>query len=35
MGHAGCRVYACGADDTRVTVVREWQDEASFAGYQR
>ena len=32
-GNIAFRVYADRADDTRVTVVHEWQDEASFAGY--
>lgn len=33
-GNIAFRVYADRADDTRITVVHEWQDEASFAGYQ-
>jgi quinol monooxygenase YgiN len=33
-GNLAFRVYASGEDDTRITVVHEWDDEASFAGYQ-
>jgi quinol monooxygenase YgiN len=32
-GNIAFRVYAGREDDTRVTVVHEWQDEASFARY--
>jgi quinol monooxygenase YgiN len=32
-GNLAFRVYASRQDDTGVTVVHEWQDEASFAGY--
>jgi quinol monooxygenase YgiN len=32
-GNIAFRVYADRQDDTRVTVVHEWQDEASFAAY--
>jgi quinol monooxygenase YgiN len=32
-GNLAFRIYACREDDTRVSVVHEWQDEASFAGY--
>jgi heme-degrading monooxygenase HmoA len=32
-GNIAFRVYAGREDDTGVTVVHEWQDEASFAGY--
>ncbi|GAA0814601.1 putative quinol monooxygenase [Spirilliplanes yamanashiensis] len=32
-GNAAFRVYAARDDDTRITVVHEWADEASFAGY--
>jgi quinol monooxygenase YgiN len=34
-GNIAFRVYACREDDTRVTVVHEWQDEPSFAAYLR
>jgi quinol monooxygenase YgiN len=32
-GNIAFRVYAGREDDTQVTVVHEWQDEPSFAGY--
>ena len=32
-GNIAFRVYAGRADDTQVTLVHEWQDEASFATY--
>jgi len=32
-GNVGFRVYASREDDGRVTVVHEWDDETSFAGY--
>lgn len=32
-GNVAFRVYASRGDDSRVTVVHEWDDEASFAGY--
>ena len=32
-GNVAFRVYAGREDDTQVTVVHEWQDEPSFAGY--
>ncbi|WP_433303411.1 putative quinol monooxygenase [Actinoplanes sp. CA-030573] len=32
-GNIAFRVYADREDDTRVTLVHEWQDEESFAGY--
>ncbi|MGF7235487.1 MAG: putative quinol monooxygenase [Frankia sp.] len=32
-GNVAFRVYASREDDTRVTVVHEWEDQASFAGY--
>ena len=32
-GNVAFRVYASREDETRVTVVHEWADEASFAGY--
>ena len=32
-GNVAFRVYASRAQDTGVTVVHEWVDEASFAGY--
>ena len=32
-GNQAFRVYASRQDDTAVTVVHEWDDEASFAGY--
>ncbi|WP_018636477.1 putative quinol monooxygenase [Parafrankia elaeagni] len=34
-GNRAFRVYASRDDQTRTTVVHEWDDEASFAGYQR
>ncbi|MEV4414871.1 antibiotic biosynthesis monooxygenase [Catellatospora sp. NPDC049609] len=33
-GNIAYRVYASRADDTAITIVHEWADEASFAGYQ-
>nr|WP_322748573.1 MULTISPECIES: antibiotic biosynthesis monooxygenase [unclassified Frankia] len=32
-GNVAFRVYASREDDTRITVVHEWDDQASFAGY--
>jgi len=32
-GNVAFRVYAARDDETSVTVVHEWDDEASFAGY--
>lgn len=32
-GNVAYRVYASREDDTRVTIVHEWADEASFEGY--
>ncbi|PZG12918.1 antibiotic biosynthesis monooxygenase [Micromonospora craterilacus] len=32
-GNLAFRVYASREDETRITVVHEWNDEASFAGY--
>ncbi len=32
-GNAAYRVYASREDDTSITVVHEWHDQASFAGY--
>ena len=32
-GNIAFRVYADREDDTQITVVHEWQDETSFAGY--
>lgn len=34
-GNIAFRVYACRDNDTGVTVVHEWQDETSMAGYLR
>jgi quinol monooxygenase YgiN len=34
-GNVAFRVYASRADDTGVTIVHEWEDEASFTGYTR
>lgn len=34
-GNLAFRVYASRAHETRITVVHEWEDEASFAGYLR
>jgi quinol monooxygenase YgiN len=34
-GSLAFRVYASREDETRVTVIHEWDDEASFAGYLR
>ena len=34
-GNVAFRVYACRSDETRVTVVHEWADAESFAGYTR
>ena len=33
-GNLAFRVYASREDETRVTLVHEWEDEASFEGYQ-
>jgi quinol monooxygenase YgiN len=32
-GNLGFRVYACREDETGITIVHEWNDEPSFAGY--
>ena len=32
-GNLAFRVYASREDETRITVVHEWDDEESFAGY--
>lgn len=32
-GNLAFRVYASREDETRITVIHEWDDEASFAGY--
>jgi quinol monooxygenase YgiN len=32
-GNLAFRVYAARDDETRITVVHEWDDEVSFAGY--
>ncbi|MFF4013841.1 putative quinol monooxygenase [Streptomyces sp. NPDC001843] len=32
-GNLAFRVYASREDDSRITIVHEWEDEASFAGY--
>lgn len=32
-GNVAFRVYASREDDTRITVVHEWEDQASFVGY--
>ncbi|WP_240742057.1 putative quinol monooxygenase [Micromonospora zingiberis] len=32
-GNLAFRVHACREDDTRVSIVHEWADETSFAGY--
>jgi quinol monooxygenase YgiN len=34
-GNLAFRVYAAREDDSRVTIVHEWNDEASFGGYLR
>jgi quinol monooxygenase YgiN len=34
-GNLAFRVYASREDETRITVVHEWDDEASFDGYLR
>jgi quinol monooxygenase YgiN len=34
-GNVAFRVYASREDETRVTVIHEWDDEESFAGYQK
>jgi quinol monooxygenase YgiN len=34
-GNRAYRVYASRYDDTAITLVHEWDDEASFAGYSR
>jgi quinol monooxygenase YgiN len=33
-GNLAFRVYASREDETTITIVHEWEDEASFAGYQ-
>ena len=33
LGNLAFRVYASREDETRIAVVHEWDDEASFAGY--
>lgn len=32
-GNLAFRVYASREDETRITVIHEWDDEASFVGY--
>jgi quinol monooxygenase YgiN len=32
-GNLAFRVYASREDDSRITIVHEWEDEASFDGY--
>ena len=34
-GNLAFRVYASREDETRITIVHEWDDQASFDGYQR
>lgn len=34
-GNLAFRVYACREDDSRITILHEWEDEASFDGYLR
>ena len=34
-GSLALRVYASREDETGITVIHEWDDEASFAGYLR
>lgn len=34
-GNLDYRVYASRYDDTAITLVHEWDDEASFAGYSK
>ncbi len=34
-GNIAFRVYAAREDDTAVTIVHEWEDEPSFAGYSK
>ncbi|MGC9667361.1 putative quinol monooxygenase [Planosporangium sp. 12N6] len=34
-GNLAFRVYASREDETRITIVHEWDDEASFEGYLR
>lgn len=34
-GNIAFRVYAAREDDTAVTIVHEWEDEASFVGYSK
>lgn len=34
-GNRAFRVYASREDETQVTVIHEWDDEESFAGYQK
>lgn len=34
-GNLAYRVYASREDETRITVIHEWDDEASFGGYLR
>lgn len=33
-GNLAFRVYASRDDETGITIVHEWEDQASFAGYQ-
>jgi quinol monooxygenase YgiN len=33
-GNLAFRVYASREDETAITIVHEWEDQASFAGYQ-
>lgn len=34
-GNVAFRVYASREDETRVTIIHEWDDAESFAGYQQ
>ncbi|MEV1239432.1 antibiotic biosynthesis monooxygenase [Nonomuraea sp. NPDC049750] len=34
-GNVAYRVYASREDETRVTIIHEWEDAESFAGYQK
>jgi quinol monooxygenase YgiN len=34
-GNVAFRIYASREDGTRITVVHEWEDQASFAAYLR
>ncbi|MFC4943178.1 putative quinol monooxygenase [Pseudonocardia sp. GCM10023141] len=33
LGNLAFRVYASREDDSRITILHEWEDEASFDGY--